>query len=499
MADEKLSELPLITGPLQTTDEMYVVRSGVSYQLTFDMILSAIPGAAVWGDITGNIDDQTDLLTELNDKVPKGPIFGGGSGLTIDNNTLAGRFSAGPGDIEAVVIGAGLRLLGGELQAVDEAAVWGSITGTLSDQTDLQAALDLKAPLNSPAFTGTPTGISASDVGLGSVTNDAQTKAAIVPNTAPAAAQLLLGNAGGTAYAPVSLSGPVSVDSAGLTAVGTLNQNTSGTAANLSGTPALPNGTTATTQSAADNSTKLATTAYADTAASGKVPTGAVTTSGLTMATGKILGRDTAGTGAIEELAETGSGNVVRATSPTLTTPILGTPTSGNLSNCTALPVGSVTGLGTGIGTFLATPSSANLAAALTDETGTGANVFADSPAFTTGMTLDAVDLAPQIKQNVQTGGYTLVLSDANKQIYTTTGGAQTWTIPANSSVAFPIGTTVVFILNAATTRTIAITTDTLYWAPSGATGSRTLVGIGVATAIKVAATVWVITGVGLT
>lgn len=45
----------------------------------------------------------------------------------------------------------------------------------------------------------------------------------------------------------------------------TLNQNTSGTAANLSGTPALPNGVTATTQSQADNSTKLATTAYVDT------------------------------------------------------------------------------------------------------------------------------------------------------------------------------------------------------------------------------------------
>ena len=49
----------------------------------------------------------------------------------------------------------------------------------------------------------------------------------------------------------------------------TLNQNTSGTAANLSGTPALPNGTTATTQSSSDNSTKLATTAYADAAGGG--------------------------------------------------------------------------------------------------------------------------------------------------------------------------------------------------------------------------------------
>lgn len=72
---------------------------------------------------------------------------------------------------------------------------------------------------------------------------------------------------------------------------------------------------------------------------------------------------------------ETGSGLLVFATSPTLTTPILGTPTSGTLTNCT-LPVGGVTGLGTGVSTFLATPSSANLAAALTDETGSGSAVF---------------------------------------------------------------------------------------------------------------------------
>jgi hypothetical protein len=120
----------------------------------------------------------------------------------------------------------------------------------------------------------------ASAVGLGSVTNDAQTKAAIVPNTAPAATQLLIGNAGGTAYAPVTLSGPVSVTSAGVTSVATLNQNTTGTAANLSGTPALPNGTTATTQTAADNTTKLATTAYVDSSNSTQVTAAANYTSG---------------------------------------------------------------------------------------------------------------------------------------------------------------------------------------------------------------------------
>jgi hypothetical protein len=82
---------------------------------------------------------------------------------------------------------------------------------------------------------------------------------------------------------------------------------------------------------------------------------------------------------------ETGTGASVFANTPTLVTPILGTPTSGTLTNCTGLPISTgVAGLGTNVATFLATPSSANLAAALTDETGTGANVFATSPSLTT-------------------------------------------------------------------------------------------------------------------
>lgn len=81
----------------------------------------------------------------------------------------------------------------------------------------------------------------------------------------------------------------------------------------------------------------------------------------------------------------TGSGSNVLSTSPTLVTPLLGTPTSGTLTNCTGLPISTgVSGLGTGIATFLATPSSANLLAAVTDETGTGSLVFATSPTLVT-------------------------------------------------------------------------------------------------------------------
>ena len=81
----------------------------------------------------------------------------------------------------------------------------------------------------------------------------------------------------------------------------------------------------------------------------------------------------------------TGSGNLVFGTSPTLVTPVLGTPTSVTLTNGTGLPISTgVSGLGTGVATFLATPTSGNLAAALTDETGSGNAVFSTSPTLVT-------------------------------------------------------------------------------------------------------------------
>ena len=77
--------------------------------------------------------------------------------------------------------------------------------------------------------------------------------------------------------------------------------------------------------------------------------------------------------------------NALLFTNSTLVTPALGTPASGVLTNCTGLPIATgVSGLGTSVAAFLATPSSANLRTALTDETGTGSAVFATTPTLVT-------------------------------------------------------------------------------------------------------------------
>ena len=91
--------------------------------------------------------------------------------------------------------------------------------------------------------------------------------------------------------------------------------------------------------------------------------------------------------GVLGEYTISGTGNVAMTTSPTFVTPVLGTPASGVLTNCTGYAMSALTGLGTGVATFLATPSSANLRAAVTDETGTGALVFATTPTFVTNIT----------------------------------------------------------------------------------------------------------------
>jgi hypothetical protein len=104
------------------------------------------------------------------------------------------------------------------------------------------------------------------------------------------------------------------------------------------------------------------------------------------------------------------------------------------------------------------------------------------------------------IPQNSKSVAYTTVLSDIGKHILhpTSDNNARTFTIDSNANVAYPIGTAITFV-NQIHTVTIAITSDTMTLAGAGTTGSRTLAASGIATALKVSTTGWIISGTGLT
>lgn len=106
------------------------------------------------------------------------------------------------------------------------------------------------------------------------------------------------------------------------------------------------------------------------------------------------------------------------------------------------------------------------------------------------------------IPQNSKSAAYTTVMSDAGKHILHPAADttARTFTIDSNANVAYPIGTAITFINeNGAGTVTIAITSDTMRLAGAGTTGSRTLAANGVATAVKITSTSWIISGTNLT
>lgn len=114
-------------------------------------------------------------------------------------------------------------------------------------------------------------------------------------------------------------------------------------------------------------------------------------------------------------------------------------------------------------------------------------------------MTVDGTNLVGYrgAPQNSQITAYTTVLADAGKTIFhpSTDNNARTFTIDSNANVAYVIGTIIEFVNMAATSATIAITSDTMTLLPAGTTGSRTLAQYGRASAEKISATAWIISG----
>jgi len=216
------------------------------------------PSTLVGTNITGTASSLTAGTVTTNANLT-GEVTSTGNATTVANSAVIGKvltgYTSGAGTVAAT---------DNILQAIQK------IDGNVA----------LKAPLASPTFTGTVSGVTSTMVGLGNVNNTSD------------------------ANKPVSTATQTALDLKAPLANPT-----------FTGTPSLPTGTTGVTQSASDNSTKLATTAYTDNAASTAV-TGKQNT--LTNSAGLA--------GALSD--ETGTGLAVFATSPTLTTPTIGVATA---------------------------------------------------------------------------------------------------------------------------------------------------------------------------
>jgi len=185
--------------------------------------------------------------------------------------------------------------------------------------------------------------------------------------------------------------------------------------------------------------------------------------------------------------ATTGSGSVVLATSPTLVTPVLGVASATTVNKVTLTAPATGSTLTVADGKTLTASNSITLA-------GTDATTMTFPPASASVGYLN-------IPVNSQSAAYTTVLADSGKAIFhpSTDANARTFTIDSNANVAYALGTAITFINMTSQVVTIAITSDTMYLAGTGTTGSRSLAQYGMATAVKMTSTTWIVSGSGLT
>jgi len=467
----------------------------------------------------GVSDSTTDNLTEgsnnkyFTDERAQDAI-GNAVGTGLSYNDATGEISVNTTAIQAKVAN------------VDDTEI-GYLNGVTSS---IQTQIDTKAALVSPTFTGTVSGITKAMVGLGSVDNTADTAKPVSTATqtaldlkAPIASPTFTGTVSGITKSMVGLG---SVDNTADSAkpVSTATQTALDLKAPLA-SPALTGTPTAPTAAAGTNTTQVATTAFVGTAVSNLVasaPAALDTLNELATAlgndasfsttitnalaakaplasptfTGTVSGitKSMVGLGSVDNTADTAkpistatqtaldlklaSATAASTYAPLASPTFTGTATIPTLTLTNPLTAANggtgLSSLGTGVATFLATPTSANFAAMITNEDGSGNVVLSE------------------IATSAQTASYTLVLADRGKLVEMNVGSANTLTVPLNSSVAYPVGTQIDILQVGSGQTTVAATAGVTV---NATPGLKIRAQWGGATLIKRAENTWVLIG----
>lgn len=404
------------------------------------------------------------------------------------------------------------------LQGSSGGGTWGSITGTLSNQTDLQDALNLKANLITIGTTSPLAGggdISTNrTLSIANAAADGTTKGAASFTAADfnaSSGNISIDYTNGQAASAVAKGFLTSTDWT------TFNNKGSGSVTSIATTSPITGGTitstgtiacaTCVTSAASLTSTAIMTgagsqgsqtpaaTATMDT--SGNISTPGTMTTG---AGGGVAGNVGLGQGTATSVAA----NTIQFQAPTSVTGynfvFPSAAGSGILqwTNSANVMTGTLSALTSG---RVPVATTNGLLTDDSDLTFSGSTTTMTNAAVTTSLTVAGAAVTNNVVQNSQSADYTAVLGDAGKSILhpSTDTNARTFTIPANASVAYPVGTCITFINMTANVVTIAITSDTMYLAGTGTTGSRSLAQYGVATAYKIDATHWIISGTNLT
>ena len=473
-------------------------------------------------NITGNAGTATALQTA---RTINGVAFDGTANITIPSGAAAAGTLTGT-TLAANVVNSSLTSVGTLATLTVTATITGSVSGNAGTATALQTArtingvaFDGTANITIPsgaAAAGTLTGttlaanvVNSSLTSVGTLTSLTVSGAISASNFSGSSSGTNTGdqtNITGNAGTATALQTPRTIN--GVSFDGTANITVAAAAGTLTGTT-LANNVVTSSLTSVGTLASLTVTAPITGSVSGNAGTATALQTART-----INGVSFDGTANITVPAAAGTLTGTTLASNVVTSSLTSVGTLATLT-VTAAIVGSITGnaaTATALATaraiygnnFDGTAALSQIIAATYGGTGNAFTQFSGPAGSIKTFTLPNAnsDLGYlEVPANSQSTNYTAVLADSGYSIDhpSTDANARTFTIPANASVAYPVGTCLSFSNMTSQAVTIAITSDTMYLAGTGTTGSRSLAQYGTATARKLTSTTWLISGIGLT